>query len=160
MQPRLFLDMDFRKLRHALLAMVLLALAGCQRGAQIAGADVEHSGEGFLLGDLVVVIDYGYSNGGDRLRYLVIRAYPASSTPDERMADSRYDINSGALPRLRHPDGAMRLVQTDGRAYLFIGDELRTMCVAMNEHTDTIGLARADSLEAMWTYLQQFRVGE
>jgi hypothetical protein len=34
------------------------------------------------------------------------------------------------------------------------------MRVAMNEHTDTIGLARADSLEAMWTYLQQFRVGE
>jgi hypothetical protein len=146
--------------RHTLIAVVLFALAGCQRGGRDLAADVEHSGESFTVGDHVVLIDYGFSDGGDRLRYLVIRAYPAVSTPEERQADPRYDINSGSLPRLRHPDGAMRLVQTDGRAYLFIGDELRTMRVAMNEHTDTIGLIRAGSLDEMWTLLQKFRVGE
>jgi hypothetical protein len=78
------------------------------------GADIEHSGESYWLGDLLVIINYGYSEGGDRLRYVVIRAYPSTSTHQERVADPRYDINSGALPRLRHPDGAMRPVKTDG----------------------------------------------
>ena len=122
------------------------------------GAEIEQSGDGFPLGDLRVVATYGFSEGGDWLRYLVIRAYPAASTPEERAADPRFDINSGGRPRVRHPDGAMRPVGTDGHAYLFVGDELRTMRVEMNEHTDTLGLSRAGSLEGMWDYLQRFRV--
>lgn len=141
--------------RQTFLIVVVIALAGCHKGGAI-----EHSGESFTVGNLVVIIDYGYSEGGDRLRYLVIRAYPATSTYQERVADHRYDINSGDLPRLRHSDGTMRPVQTDGRAYLFIGDELRTMRVKMNEHTDTIGLGRAGSLESMWEYLQKFRIAD
>lgn len=54
----------------------------------------------------------------------------------------------------------MRQVKTDGRVYLFIGDELRTMRVEMNEHTDPIGLNQAGSLEEMWEYLQQFHVAD
>jgi hypothetical protein len=123
-----------------------------------AGGEVEHSGESFPLGDLQVIADFGYSEDGDRLRYMVIRAYPATSTLAERLADPRYDLNSGGLPRVRHPDGTMRPVETDGRAYLFIGDELRVMRVAMNEHTDTVGLHQAGSLEPMWEYLQRFRI--
>jgi len=122
------------------------------------GADVEHSGESFPLGNLQVIVDYGYSEGGDRLRYMVIRAYAANSTVAERVADPRYDINSGSVPWVRHADGTMRPVKTDGRVYLFIGDELRMMRVDMNEHTDTIGLSRAGNLDRMWDYLQQFRV--
>ena len=124
------------------------------------GADVEHSGQSFTLGDLRVIADYGYSEGGDWLRYLVIRAYPLTSTPAERRGDPRYDINSGDLPLVRHPDGVMRKVRTDGRVYLFIDNELRTMRVDMNEHTDTVGLAQAASLEGMWDYLQQFRIAD
>jgi hypothetical protein len=124
------------------------------------GAEVEQSGARFTLGDLHVITDYGYSEGGDWLRFLVVRAYPATATTAEVRADPRYDINSGGLPRLRHADGVMRPVRTDGRAYLIIGDELRTMRVEMNEHTDTVGLSRAGSLEGMWQYLQRFRVAE
>jgi hypothetical protein len=124
------------------------------------GAEVEQSGASFPLGDLRVITDYGHSEGGDWLRFLVIRAYPAASTAAERVADPRYDINSGGIPRLRHADGVMRPVKTDGRAYLFIGEELRTMRVEMNEHTDTVGLCQAGSLEGMWQYLQRFRVAE
>jgi hypothetical protein len=44
-------------------------------------------------------------------------------------------------------DGAMRLVGTDGRVYLFVGDELRTMRVAMNEHSgQLVELARREVL--------------
>ncbi len=73
------------------------------------------------------------------------------------MTDPRIDLNSALLPRVRHPDGVMRRVETDGRIYLFIGDELRTMRVVMNEHTDTIGLAGSREGQ-VWNYLQQFRV--
>jgi hypothetical protein len=121
------------------------------------GAEVEHSGCSYNLGDLRVIEDCGYSEDGDWLRYLVIRAYPRIATPEEIRADPRYDINSGRLPLVRHPDGVMRPVQTDGRVYLFIGDELRTLRVEMNERSDPFGLRRAGSLEGMWVYLQQFR---
>ena len=140
--------------------LVVVALVLCwqlRRHSQDNGADVEHSGESFPLGNLQVIVDYGYSEGGDRLRYVVIRAYPADTTTQERLADPRYEITAG-LPRVRHPDGTMRAVETDGHAYLFIGEELRTMRVKMNEHTDTIGLTRAGNLEGIWDFLQQFRV--
>jgi hypothetical protein len=52
----------------------------------------------------------------------------------------------------------MRQVKTDGRVYMFIGNDLRNMRVEMNEHTDPAGLRRAGSLEGMWEYLQQFRL--
>jgi hypothetical protein len=121
------------------------------------GAEVEHSGCSYNLGDLRVIEDCGYSEGGDWLRYLVIRAYPQTATPEEIRADPRYDINSGRLPLVRHPDGVMRPVKTDGRVYLFVGDELRNLRVDMNERHDPFGLRRAGSLEGMWVYLQQFR---
>ena len=54
----------------------------------------------------------------------------------------------------------MRSVKTDGRVYLFVGDELRTMRVEMNEGVDTHGLSLAGSLDEMWDHLQQFRVAE
>jgi hypothetical protein len=112
------------------------------------------------LGSLDVVISYGFTDDGDRLRFMVIRAYPLASSAEERTADPRFDVNSGRLPLIRQSDGTMRTVGTDGRVYLFIGNELRTMRVRMNEHTDTIGLGKADSLEGMWNYLQQFRVAD
>jgi hypothetical protein len=151
--------MNRRRLVIAGLVVVALAI-GWQlfRHAPDYGFDVEQSGESFPVGNLQVIVDYGYSEGGDRLRYMVIRAYPANATVQERRADPRYSINFGSVPWVRHPDGAMRPVKTDGRVYLFIGDELRMMRVDMNEHTDTIGLHQAGSLDGMWDYLQKFRV--
>jgi hypothetical protein len=151
--------MDQRRLLIAGLVVSAVAVFWqLQRHSRDFVFDVEHSGESFPLGQLQVIVDYGYSDGGDRLRYMVIRAYAANSTVEERLADPRYDINSGRLPLVRHPDGAMLPVETDGRVYLFIGDELRMMRVDMNEHTDTVGLSRENSLDGMWEYLQQFRV--
>jgi len=120
--------------------------------------EISASGESFQVDDVQVCTFFGHSDDGDRLRYAIIIAWPISTPPNSRLADHRFDMNSGQLPKVRHRDGVMRRVETDGRVYLFIGDELRTMRVDMNEHTDTIGLAHAGSLEGMWSYLQQFRV--
>ncbi len=124
------------------------------------GADVEQSGQAFNLGDLRVCLSFGYSEGGDWLRFLVVQAWPTAWTVEERHADPRYDPNVAGLPKVRHPDGSMRSVKTDGRVYLFVGDELRTMRVEMNEDADTNGLTLAASLDEMWDHLQRFRVAE
>jgi hypothetical protein len=42
--------------------------------------------------------------------------------------------------------------------YLFVGNELRTMRVKMNEHTDAAGFSRMGSLDGIWNYLEHFRV--
>jgi hypothetical protein len=123
------------------------------------GADVEQSGSGVRVGDQWVMLSYGVSEGGDWLRFLVILATPLAWSVEQQSADTRYDSNSGGLPRLRHPDGVMRPVKTDGRVYLVVGDELRTMRVEMNMH-DADGLTPATSVEGMWEYLEQFRVPE
>jgi hypothetical protein len=119
---------------------------------------IQVSGEGYQLGDVLVSCTYGYSDGGDRLRYGIIVSWPANTSASERVADPRVDRYSGLLPRIRHNDGVMRLVDTEGHIYLFIGDELRTMRVNMNEHSDTVGLSHSKSLEDMWEFLQQFQV--
>lgn len=59
------------------------------------GADIEGSGYAYNLGDLRVIVDIGYSENGNWLRYLVIRAYPRTATTEQKRADHRYDINSG-----------------------------------------------------------------
>src|SRR5262245_31317642 len=165
---------EHRVLRHSrrVLIGVVVSLAGCHRGDEPdapAGSDavadrglgseaaVVRSVESFWQGDQLVFIDFGSSDRGERLRYIVIRAF-ADAAPGQRVTDPRFDDNVRGVPRVRHPDGVMRPVLTDGRAYLFLGDELRTMRVEMNQLTDTSGLSRAGSLEGMWHYLQQFRV--
>jgi hypothetical protein len=150
---------------NLILAAVFLTwmmVVGCARtGDSLSySPEIKESGQGFPLGDLLVSITFGYSDDGDRLRYLVILSWPSSTLPSARLADPRFDQFSTSLPLVRHEDGVMRPVGTDGHVYLFIGDELRTMRVAMNEHTDPNGLSDAKSLEEMWEFLQTFRVEE
>jgi hypothetical protein len=112
----------------------------------------------FPLGTLDVVTDFGFSEDGDRLRYMVVRGYPVAAPRHDTSNDPRVDEDSGWLPWVRHPDGKLRPVETDGRVYLFVGDELRTMRVKMNEHTDAAGFSRMGSLDGIWSYLQRFKV--
>lgn len=119
---------------------------------------LQQSGSGFVLGDEYVVTDYGYYGNGDQLAFAVIMSWPVDLDPNLRLNDPRFDGNSGGIPLIRFHDGRMHPVELGGHVYLFIGDELRTMRVKMNEHTDTAGFSRAESLEGIWTYLQQFRV--
>jgi hypothetical protein len=123
-----------------------------------ANSDIQESGEGLRLDSTDISITYGYSDDGDRLRYLVIQSWPVTASSAERMSDPRYDWSSRPLPRVKQPGGTWKPIETDGRVYFFIADELRIMRVRMNEHTDTAGLSQAKHLEDMWQYLQQFRV--
>ena len=142
--------------------IVLVGLAGYAglSPIDIRDAEIQQSGEGFQVGEFMVAATFGYSDDGDRLRYAIIRTWPVATPPSERVADTRVSWGPGILPLVRHADGVMRPVETDGRLYFFFDHELRTMRVSMNEHTNTIGLHRAGDLEGIWKHFQQFRVAE
>jgi len=122
-------------------------------------ADIHHSGQGFETGDLFVELIFGYSDDGDRLRFMIIQTWPRSSTFEQRIADTRV-VHAGIRPLVRHNDGTMRPVGIDGHVYLFDGEQLRMMRVKMNEHSDTHELTQVESIERMWAHLQQFRVAD
>jgi hypothetical protein len=121
---------------------------------------IRESGHGFPIGDQIVLCEYGYSRGGDRLHWAIIRTFPIDSTPAERLADPRVGRSFYVWPLIREPGGNMVPVGWDGSIYLFDGESHRKMRVDMNEHTDTVPLEATQTLEEMWTYLQKFRVGD
>jgi len=121
---------------------------------------IGQSGESFPLGEETVSIDFGYIDDGDKLVYAIIRSWPIDAPVESRLNDPRYDLNPGGLPRVRHPDGQLKEVSTNGMIYMFFGDQLRTMQVAMDEHTDTVGISGQKDLEGIWNVFAQFKIPE
>jgi hypothetical protein len=124
------------------------------------GADIQYAGMAYTIGDCRFDIESGSSENGDWLRYLVIRAWPITSTVEERRSDPRYVWDFGGRPGVRYPDGVMRRVGTNGHVYVFFGNELRVMRVETSEREAVRGLRQSGSFEGMWAYLEQFRVAE
>jgi len=119
---------------------------------------IRESGHGFVIGDQIVLAEYGYSRGGDVLRWAILRTWPKDSTAEQRLLDPRVSRSFLVWPLLRAANGRLVPIGTDGNVYLFDGDKLKTMRVRMNEHTDTIPLEDSQTLEEMWAYLERFRV--
>jgi hypothetical protein len=119
---------------------------------------VRESGHGFVAGDYLVLGEYGYSDGGDRLRYAIFRTWPKDSTAAQRAIDNRTARNFCGWPLIRDKDGRMIPVGTDGEIYFYEGDKLKTMKVRMNEHDNTIPLDNLKTLDEVWSYLQGFRI--
>src|SRR5262245_38233470 len=145
-----------KRLRLAMLLLVVVLVAFVIVNRLL----IRESGHGFPIGDQIVLCEYGYSRGGDRLHWAIIRTFPNDSTPAERMADPRVGRNFYVWPLIREPDGRMVPVGWDGNIYFFEGEKLKTMRVAMNEHTDTVPLEDSKTMEELWAYLQKFRVGD
>jgi hypothetical protein len=139
---------------------ILLVVIGLTATLLLNRLMIRESGHGFPIGDQIVLCEYGYSRGGGRLHWAIIRTFPKNSTAAGRMADQRVGRSFFVLPLIRDPNGRMVPVGTDGNVYFFEGDKLRTMRVRMNEHTDTIPLDDSRTLDEMWTYLERFRVAE
>ena len=118
---------------------------------------IGESGHGFQISDQIVLGEYGYSDGGDRLRYAILRTWPVDSTPEERLNDNRVGRDFFGWPLIRDQSGRMIPAGTGGDVYFFVGDELKTLKVRMNEHTDTGPLDDLKSLDEVWAYFQRFR---
>jgi hypothetical protein len=121
---------------------------------------VRQSGHGFVCGEYLILAEYGYSAGGDRLRFAIFRTWPKDSTPAERALDARTGRDFLGWPLVRDNDGKMTPVGADGDLYFFEGESLKTMKVRMNEHADTIPLDNLKTIEEVWVYLQQFRIDD
>jgi hypothetical protein len=137
---------------------VSLALIGLMASLLASRLMIRESGHGFSIGDQIVLCEYGYSQGGDRLRWAIIRTFPKASTTQERMLDKRVGRSFVVWPLIRDADGRMVPVGTDGNVYFFSDDKLKTMRVRMNEHTDTVPFEDSKTLDELWAYLQKFRV--
>jgi hypothetical protein len=120
---------------------------------------IRESGHGFVVGEQLVMAEFGYSRGGDELRWAVLRTFPLDSTKQQRLTDPRVGRTSLVWPLVRQADGRMVPVGTGGDIYFFEGDKLRTMQVKMSEHTDTVPLEDCRTVEEMWGYLERFRAG-
>jgi hypothetical protein len=144
-----------KRLRLAILLVAVACLAGSGGWERLT---VRESGHGFMVGDVLVLAEYGYSDGGDRLRYAIFRTWRKGHTAADRMLDQRVVRDFWAWPCIRGHDGRLIPAGTDGQIYFFDGDDLKTMRVRMDEHTDTVPLEDLPSLDEIWRYLQQFRV--
>jgi hypothetical protein len=118
---------------------------------------LQQSGTAFSVGEHSVVTTYGYFGNGDKLAFAIIQTWPADTSPEEKLADHRVDFNSGGTPFILHSDGKYYPPDMSGTVYMFFGDELRTMTVQMDEHTDTVGLMRAKNINGVWSHLEQYK---
>ena len=66
---------------------------------------VRESGHGFEVGDYLILGEYGYSHGGDRLRFAIFRTWPKDSTPAQRALDTRTGRDFLGWPLIRDKDG-------------------------------------------------------
>lgn len=144
--------------RIALSIVVMLVVVGFLVVIFWTRITVRESGHGFVVGDHLVLGEFGYSRGGDRLRYAIFRTWPNDSTPEQRALDTRTGWDALGWRLIRDKNGRMIPVGADGDLYFFEGDELKTMKVRMNEHTHTMPLDDLKSLEEVWTHLQQFQI--
>ncbi len=97
--------------------IVVLGAVGLLLSAGWDRLTVRESGHGFLIGDRLVLGEYGYSDGGDRLRYGILRTWPKDSTPEQRLHDPRVVRDSFGWPLIRHPDGRLVPARSDGYVY-------------------------------------------
>jgi len=145
--------------RRVLITLVLL-LAGLAATMAWDRLSIRESGHGFVIENQIVLAEYGYSRDGDVLRWAIIRTWPRDSTEEQRRNDPRLSRNFYVWPLVRDTDGRMIRVGARGNVYFFDGDQLNTMRVTMNEHTDTIPLEDARTLKEMWAYLKRFQIPE
>lgn len=139
---------------------LVIAVVGVAVWAIVAFSSITigESSEWWIMDDQQVWVEYGYSQGGDRLRFAIIRTWPKDATPEQKILDGR--VGRDFLGRLlvRDPDGRMSPVGLDGDVYFFEGDKLKRMRVRMSESDDTIGLGNSKTLDEMWAHFKRFEV--
>ena len=144
--------MNLDRKGSAVLGIALLALVpflGCEKWGS------GEAGQAFRLQGDYVIINHGYSRDGG-VRYVVVRDWPETSTPDERVSDRRSMLDPQATTVVRLSDGRyVPAEEGEPRLFFYAGDELTTFPIQMKED-DFIGLKTA-SLESYGELLSFFR---
>ena len=93
-------------------------------------SDPREGGRSFVLHDRYVIMHMGSANG--RMRYVVVESWPADSTPDERMRDTRVR-ETGTTLLVLQPDGSYVSVDTQPQFWFFDGAALTHFPIQMTE---------------------------
>jgi hypothetical protein len=117
---------------------------------------IKESGQSAIVGDEFVIVTVGRSKG--RVRYLVIRTWPNSSTADERVRDERFVFAD--MGRMVLMPSGYEPVDTAGTAYFFRDSTCETMKVEMKESSvPMLHLRPFIDSRAIWDFLKQYSRG-
>ena len=96
-----------------------------------------------MVADHFVILDNGYRHGD--VTWVVVRSWPAKSTPEQRRVDGRLVLGRDGEFRVRQESGELT-EPTPNVAYVFDGDRLTTFPIRMRE--DDFTSLRTEQLKA------------
>jgi hypothetical protein len=138
-------------------SLLLLALVALQGGCKEALLEVTggSSGHSFLVGEQFVILKNGFLRGD--VTWVAVRNWPASSTPEQRLSDTRVTVGPQGCCLIRQAN--VGLAAPEQRLYFFDGDTLTTFRIRMKED-DFIGFRPASfkSYSEVLEFFQRFEV--
>ena len=111
-------------------AMITLA-SGCFLSDPGDEGSAGNSGQSFEIDDQFVIIWNGYNSG--KVTYVVVRNWPNSSEPEDRLKDKRLVISGNEKPKVRLHDGSYKTVAETPYLYFYDGDNLTSFPISMQE---------------------------
>ena len=113
-------------------------------------------GQSFEIDNQFVIVWNSYESG--RVTYVIVRNWPKSSSPEDRLADKRLVLAGVEKPKVRLQDGSYRPVADTPYLYFYDGDNLTSFPIAMQE--SDLGTLRPAALTSYQDLLRFFRAYE
>lgn len=139
---------------------LVIALCGVLVGSACDDVWKHYTGgvgaQSFMVADQFVILHSGFRRG--HVTWVVVRNWPAASTPDQRLADGRFVLGHDGEYRVLQESGELD-VPAAGVAYVFNGDHLVTFPISIRE--DDFVSFRTEELKAyreVEAFLRAFEV--
>ena len=88
-------------------------------------------GQSFEIDNQFVIIWNGHESG--QVTYIVVRNWPNSSKPEDRLADKRLVLSGNEKPKVRLQDGSYQPVAETPYLYFYDGDNLTSFPISIQE---------------------------
>ena len=151
---RMYAKSHARPITLIILAAAVLFSSSCFAGD--LGEESSEGGQSFAIDDQFVIIWNGHEAG--RVTYVVVRNWPGSASPEDRLADKRLVLAGVEKPKVRLQDGSYRPVADTPHLYFYDGDNLTSFPIAMQE--SDLGTLRPEALTSFQDLLRFFRTYE
>jgi len=140
-----------RRWKLLVLAAMVTFQANCKEALlEVTGGS---SGQSFMVGEQFVIVKNGFLRG--EVTWVAVRSWPASSTPEQRLRDTRVTVGPRGCCLIRHANGTLAPPEQTPRLYFFDGDALTTFRIRMTED-DFIGF-RTDAFKSYSQVLDFFK---
>ncbi len=143
-----------RPITLLILVAAMLFSSSCFAGD--LGEESNAGGQSFAIDDQFVIIWNGHEAG--RVTYVVVRNWPGSASPEDRLADKRLVLAGAERPKVRLQDGSYRPVAATPYLYFYDGDNLTSFPISMQE-SDWASL-RHEAMASYEDLLRFFRAYE